>query len=112
MDQTDVKRIVADLQREWGGPGGFLYDFRDAKFNKHAFDRTLATLQSIDFGEDALVPRELIAEIWEIPLFLECNYQIVIERGGDHRTVVDAKILMTHVVEQKIEGAGLVGRQT
>lgn len=68
----------------------------------------MSLLASIEFGEDTLVSRELVALIWSIPLFLAGGLDEMISEEFDYRTLANATTKMSCLVTEIIEGKSLI----
>ena len=83
--------------------GGFFFDLRDRKFNRLAFDRTKRLLESIDFENEKLIHKSIVALIWSIPLFMEDNCHKILESEIDEDSLFKAKMELNRIVESKLE---------
>jgi hypothetical protein len=66
---------------------GFLGQLRQGHFDALGVERFLCLLQSINFGEAALVNRRVVALLWMIPTLMTWQIERVAEQGGNLETL-------------------------
>lgn len=64
--------------------GGFFYRFRQGNLDRVALQKACQTLQTLDLSGE-YISKDVVAQIWSLPLFMECNKDFVISRGANQR---------------------------
>jgi hypothetical protein len=73
--------LIGKLDAAWDCDG-FLGGIRRGQFNPDAGAAFLGLLESIVIGDDELVPKRLLAQLWYLPSFLEWQKHRVAEFNG------------------------------
>jgi hypothetical protein len=73
MQEPTLNATVEALRKEWRDErNGFLSGIRDRRFSHEAAGRFLDLMRGISIPKHArMIDRRLVAELWDIPLFLE-----------------------------------------
>jgi hypothetical protein len=103
VEKKIESEIAAALKFEWEQEGGFLFDYRDAKFNEEGFLRTYQNVLRIDFRGEEKISKELVALIYSIPFFLICNKEPVVRMGGSRILCEKAIASFTQLLMEKLE---------
>lgn len=94
------EREIELLDSEWSMEEGFFWHIREGHFDPVAFKRALHKVSSIQFPEDATLPRRIVSYLWYIPLFMQWQTDRVKETGGDATAYGRAVSAMTNEIER------------
>lgn len=88
------------LESEWSLDEGFFWKIREGRFDPVEFQRALQKVSSLQFAEDAVLPRRIVSLLWYIPLFMQWQTERVQEAGGDAIAYTRATTAMTNEIER------------
>ncbi|MEJ2557796.1 MAG: hypothetical protein P8186_16520 [Anaerolineae bacterium] len=79
----DIQITIAELEKEWEQPTGFLGRLRMGVFDSRGLERLVQVLQSVEMEDTTTVNRRFVALAWYIPIFMVWQRERVEEQGGN-----------------------------
>lgn len=64
-------KLIEELGDCWDYDAGFFGKLRQGIFDEDLYLRCLNLLRTISFDDNELIPKEIVSQLWYIPLFME-----------------------------------------
>jgi hypothetical protein len=83
MSSHDDPAVLEALDLAWDQDEGFLGRLRGGRFSEPEGRAYLRLLESVEIGEGERLHPDFVRLVWFVPIFIEWNSGLAVERGAD-----------------------------